>query len=61
MLKWNYQQDTVKIYFGVYCMSNMTKYILLVKGTVSRGFCCFKSILGLNHYFEALLINKMLL
>ena len=31
------------------------------KGAVSRGFFCFRSILGKNHYFEALLINNMLL
>ena len=32
-----------------------------VYGALSRGFCCFKSILCWNHYFEALLISKMLL
>ena len=29
-----------------------------VKGAVSRGFCCFRSILYLNHYFEALINHK---
>ena len=32
-----------------------------VKGAVSWGFCCFRSILCLSHYFEASVINKMLL
>ena len=31
-----------------------------IKGAVSRGFCSFRSILCLNHYFEAFLVNKML-
>ena len=29
--------------------------------SVSRWFCLFRSILCLNHYFEALIVNKMLL
>ena len=36
-------------------------WTLLVKGTLSRGFCCFRSILCYNHYFKALIINKKLL
>ena len=33
----------------------------VIKGAVSRGFCCFGSILCWNPFLEALIINKMLL
>ena len=38
----------------------LLKSVDLFKGAVSRGFCRFRSILSQNHYFEALIINKML-
>ena len=31
------------------------------KGALSQGFCCFRSILCLSHYFKALIINRKLL
>ena len=34
---------------------------LALKGAMSRWICSFRSILCLNHYFEALIMNKMLL
>ena len=35
--------------------------IYIFKGAMSRGFCCFSSILCLNDYLVPLLIHKMLL